>query len=265
MAMAKHQVQRVARLHVASQQAFHSHASFQKKIVSFPLADIGEGIAEVEVLEWYVKEGDEVEEFAKLCQVQSDKATVDISSKYKGTVVKVYYKQHEIAQVGQALVDIRLHSSDSDLVDATPTADVAKAEQTQTTNNNTTNTNTNTTTSGSGAKFLMTPAVRRIVKENNIDLNNVQASGKNNRVLKEDVQRFMDTPTPQKPTTPTTPIPTPPTPTPTTSTTSTTGARVEVIRGMRKAMVKSMTAALKIPHFGYADEIEMNKLVELRN
>ena len=60
-----------------------------KNVVSFPLADIGEGIAEVEVLEWFVcllhlapamtqstrfvKEGDEVEEFSKICQVQSDK------------------------------------------------------------------------------------------------------------------------------------------------------------------------------------------------
>lgn len=45
----------------------------------FNLSDIGEGIAEVEVLQWFVNEGDSVEQFDKLCEVQSDKATVEIT------------------------------------------------------------------------------------------------------------------------------------------------------------------------------------------
>lgn len=54
------------------------------KIIPFKLPDIGEGIAEVEVLGWFVQAGDRVSQFDKLLEVQSDKATVEITSRYDG-------------------------------------------------------------------------------------------------------------------------------------------------------------------------------------
>ena len=61
--------------------------------------DIGEGIAEVELLQWFVKEGDTVKQFDKLCEVQSDKATVEITSRYAGKITKVHHKAGDVVKV----------------------------------------------------------------------------------------------------------------------------------------------------------------------
>lgn len=60
--------------------------------IPFKLSDIGEGIAEVEVLRWHVAAGDRVAQFDKLLEVQSDKATVDITSRFDGVVTRLHYK-----------------------------------------------------------------------------------------------------------------------------------------------------------------------------
>lgn len=59
----------------------------------------------------YIKEGDSVSQFDSICEVQSDKASVTITSRYDGIIRKLHYNLDEIAYVGKPLVDIEIDAS----------------------------------------------------------------------------------------------------------------------------------------------------------
>uniref|UniRef100_A0A4W6FX33 Dihydrolipoamide acetyltransferase component of pyruvate dehydrogenase complex n=1 Tax=Lates calcarifer TaxID=8187 RepID=A0A4W6FX33_LATCA len=232
-------------------------------IVQFKLSDIGEGIMEVTVKEWYVKEGDKVSQFDSICEVQSDKASVTITSRYDGVIRKLYYDVDATALVGKPLVDIETESG-SEVIqeeDVVETPAMAREEHTH--------------QEIKGHKTQATPAVRRLAMENNIKLSEVVGTGKDGRILKEDILNFLAKQTGAiLPPTPFQEIQTPgpalapgslTKPPPTTPKPVFTGKDVtEPLKGFHKAMVKTMSAALKIPHFGYCDEVDLSRLVALR-
>ena len=74
----------------------------------FRLPDIGEGVAEAEIVAWHVKPGDHVREDAPLLDVMTDKATVDMTSPVDGTVVKVHGEVGAMAPVGSVLVEMEV-------------------------------------------------------------------------------------------------------------------------------------------------------------
>ena len=72
----------------------------------FKLPDLGEGIAEVEVVEWLVREGDVVQEDQPLAEVETDKALVEISSPRAGRIHRLCARAGEVLRVGQVLLEI---------------------------------------------------------------------------------------------------------------------------------------------------------------
>ncbi|XP_064575550.1 lipoamide acyltransferase component of branched-chain alpha-keto acid dehydrogenase complex, mitochondrial isoform X2 [Zonotrichia leucophrys gambelii] len=133
-----------------------------------------------------------------------------------------------------------------------------------------------------GHKTLATPAVRRLAMENNIKLSEVVGTGKDNRILKEDILNYLAKQTgailPPSPKAEIVPpqrgaeaVPAAPKdkarkiPVPVSRPIAFAGKdKTEPVTGFQKAMVKTMSAALKIPHFGYSDEVDLTQLVQLR-
>jgi len=235
-------------------------------VVQFRLSDIGEGIKEVTVKEWFVRPGDTVSQFDNICEVQSDKASVTITSKFDGVVTKLYYEVDDIAQTGDPLIDVEVSGeagSTGSAQENLPEEDEPELDA-----------------NVRAAKVLATPAVRRIAMENNIKLSDVPATGKAGRVLKEDILNFIAAgPATAQPPPPTMAVAPPvkaasPPPPPVAPQTAPPPVRrvavpegrdrTEPMKGMQKAMTKSMTEALMIPHFGYYDEIDMTNLVQVR-
>src|SRR5690606_39837673 len=84
----------------------------------FKLPDIGEGIHEGEILKWFVQEGDEIKEDDVLCEVQNDKAVVEIPSPVEGKVLKIHVQEGEVAVVGDPLISIDAEGYEDDTPEA---------------------------------------------------------------------------------------------------------------------------------------------------
>ncbi|KAI9825503.1 MAG: hypothetical protein M1826_006999 [Phylliscum demangeonii] len=224
-------------------QSFHSSAP-KAVIKPFLLADIGEGIRECEVIQWFVTAGNRVEQFDKLCEVQSDKASVEISSRYDGVIKKLHYEPGEMAIVGQPLADIDV-DEDAEAVPDWQKAATAAAEETPSPRPEPPG------SSRHGA--LATPAVRGLAKAAEVDITAVLGTGKDGRVLAEDLSRFVDE---RRDPTIGRPCPEPARPRP-------EGQRMP-LTPIQQQMFKSMTASLSIPHLVYADEYRLDRLEALR-
>lgn len=120
----------------------------------------------------YVKEGDKVSQFDNICEVQSDKASVTITSRYDGVITKLYHKIDGIALVGQPLIDIECESGDDEAKNVAQDTEIqsntpqeTKLEEVKPTKNEMKETHIQEVVSDRGFAI---PSVRRIAKENKV-------------------------------------------------------------------------------------------------
>ena len=97
---------------------------------TFKLPDIGEGIAEAEIVAWHVKIGDRIEEDDRVADMMTDKATVEMESPVSGTVIEVAGEVGDVIAIGSALVVIETEEEDEGGGEASagPSTGSARAE-----------------------------------------------------------------------------------------------------------------------------------------
>ncbi|ORY15553.1 branched-chain alpha-keto acid dehydrogenase E2 component [Clohesyomyces aquaticus] len=265
-------------------RAFHESRNL-KVVKPYLLADIGEGITECQVIQWFVKPGARVEQFDPICEVQSDKASVEITSRFDGVIKKLYYEPDDMAKVGKPLVDIDIQSDispdDEALLnggsgkeaDSSPAKQEQEVEQDLDVGRNDTAAVTGHApppqpTQTLPAKpqrqlgkhaSLAVPAVRHMVKEFGLKIEDIEGTGKEGRVTKEDVQKFVKSSKESQ-----TPSATSTTPTLAPAPIQQVDDHIRPLTPVQSGMFKQMTRSLSIPHFLYTDAVDFTALSSLR-
>lgn len=167
----------------------------------FRLPDIGEGIHEGEIVKWFVKAGDTIEEDDVLAEVQNDKSVVEIPSPVSGTIEEVLVDEGTVAVVGDIIVKIdapdaeemtfKGHHSDESSSDApkeeSPQEDNASSQESQPAA-----TNAQDAEVDENRTIKAMPSVRKYARENGVNIKAVAGSGKNGRITKEDVDAYLN-------------------------------------------------------------------------
>jgi pyruvate dehydrogenase E2 component (dihydrolipoamide acetyltransferase) len=219
----------------------------------FRLPDIGEGVVEGEIVKWHVKPGQQVKEDDPLVEVMTDKATVMIPSPRKGTITETRGDEGSIVKVGAVLLTLDTGDGKSAAAATSAPKPAAPAPEKK-------SQPAVSVESKKEGRALATPALRKLAQDMGIDINSVPATGPGGRVTKEDILSYSSrgkapSPTIEAPAKPSVYV-------------FTGKEEVQEVpfRGLRKKvaekMVESKTHAV---HYTYVDEIDMTKLVELRN
>lgn len=202
----------------------------------FILPDIGEGIVECEVVKWLVKEGEAVAEDQAVVEVMTDKALVEIPAKHSGKITRLYYAQGETARVHTPLFSMQIEGeSAAATVESSPNIENQMDKSVEASSKPVLQ-----------GKAVASPAVRRLAREQGIDISEVVGSGKKGRVLKTDLQGHNNQPS--------------------VADLNTGEDKTVAIRGIQAAMAKHMTnAVFSIPHFSVSDEVSMDRLIDARS
>ncbi|MHC5062840.1 MAG: dihydrolipoamide acetyltransferase family protein [Planctomycetota bacterium] len=233
-------------------------------IKEFKLPDIGEGIAEGEIVSWKVTPGQQVKEEDEFVEVMTDKATVMITVPFDGVIKELACNEGDVVPVESVIARIEVGATaDSPApAAAAPAAAVSTAATTPAPAAPASAPAPAAFVQASPGKVLAAPATRRRARELGIDLHAVNGSGPRGRVTNEDLAGVAALPSQSAPaaatSAPRAPVALP---------TAPPGVREErrPFRGMRRKIAEAMSRSKQTAaHFTYVDDINVGKLVALR-
>lgn len=232
----------------------------------FKFPDIGEGLDEGTIAEWYVEKGHKIEAGQPLVKMETDKVVTDIPSPKTGTIVAIFGKVGETIHVGNHLVEIEIEG-----ISGEEAIEEAKKDFTTEPIEEGTSVVGTMEVAGNAAflpsgdeglpvqeqkeltahrKALATPVARAMAKELNIDINKVTGTGPAGRVTINDIKKAHE------------------------SMAAVSHAtvkpaeemlRFEALTQIRKAIIRSMTVSKQtIPHMTVHEEVEIGELVRIR-
>lgn len=217
------------------------------------LPDLGEGVMEGEIVKWLVKPGDKVTEDQVVLEVMTDKATVEIPTKFSGTVGELLLKEGDVAKVGQVMMRLEGSAGAKSAAPApspaakaaapapavskpAPAAAPAIARPAAIVN----------------ADPQAAPAVRKLARDRGIELGSIRGTGPNGRILLEDVERGPSAGGAGM----------------SFARGGTRGSRNEErvpVRGLRKKISEKMTQSMRtVANYAYVEECDLTELGEFR-
>lgn len=145
-------------------------------MIDIVVPSVGESISEVQVSKWLKKEGDWVASGTDIAELETEKASVQVSAPEDGILVKITKQSEEFAMVGEVIATFQPAAKPAG--GAAPVAAAASSAPPA-----------SSPTSGEPPRVM--PAAQRVLSENQLDASQVPASGPGGRLLKEDVTKFV--------------------------------------------------------------------------
>ncbi len=146
----------------------------------FKLPDLGEGLPDATIREWYIKAGDAVKKDQPLVAMETAKALVDVPAPFDATIEKLFGEVNQTIETGKPLIGFSGEADANDIKKDTGTV-VGKIEQSEKTISN-----ANLTAITSSSTIKATPAVRALARQLKVDLSHVKYRG--DRITAEDVE-----------------------------------------------------------------------------
>lgn len=228
------------------------------------MPDVGEGVAEAELVEWMVKIGEHVREDMMVAAVMTDKATVEIPTPVSGTVIWLGVEVGDTIAVKAPLIRIATDGAGEEPV-TSKSPNTSEPEPDRPANNDAPRPQPVSTAPSAPAavpaptrhpsaefdKPLAAPSVRLLARENGVDLRLLRGSGPAGRILREDVEQFLARGAD---------------PAPAISGLAKKTAREEIkLTGLRRRIAEKMVVSTsRIPHITYVEEVDVTALEELR-